>query len=369
MGRRKPALESVVTEANFWSGKRVLVTGHTGFKGSWLSLWLAGRGAKVTGYSLDPATRPSMFERARVAEGMTSVIADVRDGARLAELVARERPEVVLHLAAQPLVRESYGDPVGTYATNVMGTVNLLEACRRAAELRAVVVVTSDKCYENREWVWGYRETDPMGGFDPYSSSKGCAELVTAAYGRSFFARGIPGGAAPRAATGRAGNVLGGGDWALDRLVPDMVRAFEEGRPVVIRNPRAVRPWQHVLEPLHGYLTLAERLFDDGAAQFDSAWNFGPAETDSRPVEWLADALCERWGSGARWELDSAAHPHEAHQLRLDCSKARTALGWTPRLTLETALDWTVEWYRASLAGEDVRDLTLAQIARYEALA
>lgn len=359
----------MVTQPEFWRGKRVLVTGHTGFKGSWLCVWLLARGARVSGYALEPATQPSMFERARLDEEMTSVIADVRDGDRLAKVVAAERPEIVLHLAAQPLVRESYGDPVGTYATNVMGTVNLLEACRRTEGIRAIVVVTSDKCYENHEWVWGYRESDPMGGFDPYSSSKGCAELVTAAYGRSFFHRGTQGGATTRAATARAGNVIGGGDWALDRLIPDMVRAFEARRSVTIRNPRAVRPWQHVLEPLHGYLTLAERLFDDTEARFDSAWNFGPAEADSRPVEWLADAVCERWGDSARWQLDSGAHPHEARQLRLDCSKARTALEWTPRLSLETALDWTVEWYRAALAGEDVREITAAQIARYEALA
>ncbi|HET7233281.1 MAG TPA: CDP-glucose 4,6-dehydratase [Longimicrobium sp.] len=359
MDHRARAVEGVVMAPEFWRGRRVLVTGHTGFKGSWLSLWLQRMGAQVTGYALAPDTTPSLFELARVEEGMDSVTGDVRDLDALAAAFAHARPEVVFHLAAQSLVRASYQDPVGTYATNVMGTVNVLEAARRAGGVRAVVVVTSDKCYENREWVWGYRENEAMGGHDPYSSSKGCAELVTAAYRSSFFGADI----GTSVGSVRAGNVIGGGDWAPDRLVPDAMRAFGAGEPLVVRNPRSIRPWQHVLEPLAGYLLLGERLCADPQAA--EGWNFGSEHDDSRPVGWVADRLAGLWGDGARWEQDPGTHPHEARSLRLDSAKARDRLGWAPRLPIGAALEWTVEWYRAAAGGADARALTEAQIQRY----
>ncbi len=345
-----------------WSGRRVLVTGHTGFKGSWLSLWLHSLGAEVTGFALPPPTEPSLFEAARIGELVRHVEGDVRDLAALQKAVAEARPEVVFHLAAQPLVRLSYEEPVETYATNVMGTVHLLEAVRQASGVMAVVSITSDKCYENREWVWPYRESDPMGGHDPYSSSKGCAELVTAAWRSSYFAH-----EGPLLASVRAGNVIGGGDWAADRLVPDLVRAFEAGLSPLIRSPDSVRPWQHVLEALGGYLLLAERLLA-GERDFAEGWNFGPADEDARPVSWIVDRMRAAWGGGAADALpDTGARPHEAGLLRLDCSKARAALGWRPALRLEQALDWIVGWHKAVGAGEDARAVTLAQIADYSA--
>ncbi len=348
----------------FWKGKKVLITGHTGFKGGWLAIWLQKLGADVLGYALSPPTEPSLFEVARVADGMTSITGDVRDLEHLKAVVAEHRPEIVIHMAAQALVRYSYRNPVETYATNVMGTVNVLEAVRQTESVRVVVNVTSDKCYENKEWVWGYRENEPMGGHDPYSSSKGCAELVTSAYRNSYF----PVADYPRhgvaIASARAGNVIGGGDWAQDRLVPDVVNAFMEGRPVIIRSPRAIRPWQHVLEPLSGYLCLAEQLWERGA-ELAQGWNFGP-DDDARPVLWIVKYLADLWGEGAGWELDSAEHPHEAHYLKLDCSKAKSLLAWSPRLRLTTALEWTVEWYQGYRRDEDMRCLTEAQIARYE---
>ena len=351
-----------MTGRAFYRGKRVLVTGHTGFKGSWLSLWLQGAGADVSGFALAPPTEPSLFDLARVGRDMRSEIGDVRDEGRVARFVAEVGPEIVFHLAAQPLVRESYDRPVETFATNVMGTAHVLEAARRAGTARAVVVVTSDKCYENREWVWGYREDEAMGGHDPYSSSKGCAELVTAAYRRSFFASG------PTAvASARAGNVFGGGDWAKDRLVPDAMKAFVEGRPLLLRNPSATRPWQHVLEPLDGYLALAEALYNEGDA-FAGGWNFGPREEDARPVREVVESLVARWGDGASWGLEPGSQPHEAHSLRLDCSKARARLGWRPRLDLETGLRWTVDWYRGLAGGADARALTLHDLERFEKL-
>lgn len=367
MGFRQSPLEGLVMDRAFWSGKRVLITGHTGFKGSWLSLWLQRMGAQVIGYALAPPTEPSLFEIAGVADGMTHILGDVRDLERLQAVLAEHRPEVVIHMAAQPLVRYSYQHPVETYATNVMGTVHLLEAVRHTEGVRVVVCVTSDKCYENREWVWGYRENEPMGGHDPYSSSKGCAELVISAYRRSFFPPEEYARHGVAVASVRAGNVIGGGDWAQDRLIPDIMRAFLEGRPVVIRSPGAIRPWQHVLEPLGGYLLLAERLWERGP-EFAEAWNFGPNDDDARPVAWIVEYLATRWGEGARWELDSGRHPHEAHYLKLDCSKAKNLLGWFPRLNLATALDWVVEWYRGHQRGEDMRRLTESQIARYEEL-
>jgi CDP-glucose 4,6-dehydratase len=351
----------------FWRGKAVFVTGHTGFKGGWLSLWLQQLGANVTGYALQPPTNPSLFDVANVGYGMASVIGDIRDGAKLMQAIQAAAPDIVLHLAAQPLVRRSYVDPVETYSTNVMGTVNLLEAVRQTPSVRAVVNVTTDKCYENKEWVWGYREDEPMGGFDPYSSSKGCAELVTAAYRNSFFNAAIHGGNTVALASARAGNVIGGGDWAEDRLIPDILRAIQNGQSVNIRNPHATRPWQHVLEPLSGYLALAEKLFTEGAA-FAQAYNFGPAEEDAQPVQWIVEQLTQRWGDGASWQLDGGTHPHEAHYLKLDCSKARATLGWTPRWHLGQALQAIIDWHKAHGAhggNQVMRALCLQQIKAY----
>lgn len=346
----------------FWRGRKVLLTGHTGFKGSWLSLWLADLGARVTGFALQPPTEPSLFEQARVAEVVDSRHGDIRDYAVLLEALREAAPEIVVHMAAQPLVRYSYANPIETYATNVMGTVHLLEAVRAVPSVRAVLIVTSDKCYENREWLWGYREDEPMGGYDPYSSSKGCAELVTSAYRRSFFSAD---GGQVAVASARAGNVIGGGDWAQDRLIPDMLRGFCDGRPVVVRNPLAVRPWQHVLEPLAGYLTLAQALVERGPA-FAEGWNFGPSDDDVHSVQWIADRLVALWGEGASWELDRAAQPHEAAHLKLDSSKARARLGWRPRWPLELAMRHIVEWQRAMLGGADMRQVTLNQIRNYQ---
>ena len=344
-----------------WTGRRVLVTGHTGFKGSWLSLWLGAMGAKVTGFALPPPTDPSLFEAARVAQGLHHIEGDVRDLGAVVAAFEQSRPHIVFHLAAQPLVRHSYSEPVETYATNVMGTAHVLEAARRVPGIKAIVAVTSDKCYENREWVWPYREEDPMGGHDPYSSSKGCAELVISAWRRSFFAED-----GPLLASVRAGNVIGGGDWAADRLVPDLVRAFEQGVPPLIRSPASVRPWQHVLEALGGYVTLAERLLA-GERNFADGWNFGPSDEDARPVSWMVERMRAAWGGAPEAVGDSAPSPHEAGLLRLDCSKARAALRWRPALPLAEALDWIVAWHKAVAAGEDARAVTLRQIADYQA--
>ena len=351
--------------AAFWQGKRVFLTGHTGFKGGWLSLWLQQLGAEVTGYALEAPTTPSLFEVAGVARGMVSIIGDVRDGEALKRAMAQARPEIVIHMAAQPLVRYSYVNPVETYATNVMGVVNLLEAVRATPGVRSVVNVTSDKCYENREWPWGYRENEAMGGYDPYSNSKGCAELVTAGYRSSFFnaekyaEHGIALG------SGRAGNVIGGGDWAMDRLIPDMLRAIGAGQPVMIRNPHSIRPWQHVLEPLSGYLTLAEKLYTEGPVHAEG-WNFGPHDTDAKPVEWIIERMTQEWGAGASWSLDGQNHPHEATYLKLDCSKARGQLGWHPRWDIGQTIAKIVEWHKACDQGADMRAMTLAQITTYQ---
>ena len=347
----------------FWGGKRVFLTGHTGFKGSWLSLWLQSLGAEVTGYALQPPTSPSLFQSANVGDGMASIIADMRDLAMVQKAMQVAQPEIVIHMAAQALVRYSYQSPVETYATNVMGTVHLLEAVRNTPNVRAVVVVTTDKCYENKELVWGYREDEPMGGYDPYSSSKACAELVASAYRRSFLQdQGVA------LASARAGNVIGGGDWAQDRLIPDILSAFEQGKRAYIRNPHAVRPWQHVLEPLRGYLTLAERLFEQGS-DIAEAWNFGPRGEDAKPVGWIAEKVVQLWGGGVQWQLDIGDHPHEANYLKLDISKASTRLNWLPALTLNDALKLTVDWAKQRRAGADVRELTLSQIRNYYALA
>lgn len=357
-------MESMVTNSGFWQGKRVFVTGHTGFKGGWLCLWLQKMGAEVTGFALPPPTDPSLYEAAGVAQGMRSHLGDIRQGDELARVLAESRPDVVFHLAAQPLVRHSYSHPVETYATNVMGTVHLLEAVRQAPSVRSVIIVTSDKCYENREWPWGYREIDPMGGYDPYSNSKGCAELVVSAYRSSYFNPGYYQEHRVALASVRAGNVIGGGDWAADRLVPDIIRAVSAGQPVRIRNPHAVRPWQHVLEPLSGYLLLAQRLYEQGE-RFGQGWNFGPADDDAQPVSWIVDRVADLWGDDARWELEGGEHAHEANYLRLDCSKARADLQWQPKWRLGQALERTVEWYRANGLGADMRQVTLDQIDAY----
>ena len=351
----------------FWQGKRVLLTGHTGFKGSWLSLWLQSMGAQVTGYALAPPTNPSLFEIAEVAQGMTSVIGDIRDLSKLQAVFAEHQPEIVIHMAAQPLVRYSYQNPVETYSTNVMGTVHLLEAVRNTSGVKVVVNITTDKCYENREWVWGYRENEPMGGFDPYSNSKGCAELVSAAYRSSFFNANNYAQHGVATATVRAGNVIGGGDWAQDRLIPDILAAFEQGRKVDIRNPHAIRPWQHVMEPLRGYLTLAEQLFEHGPS-FGEGWNFGPNDEDAKPVGWIVEQMAALWGADAQWQIDSGEHPHEAHYLKLDISKARSRLNWLPALRLKDALALIIDWSKQREVGANMRQLTLVQLQAYQAL-
>lgn len=351
----------------FWEGKKVLVTGHTGFKGGWLSLWLQSKGAKVSGFSLQPPTTPSLFEVARVGEGMHSHVGDIRDFEHLRRILGEEKPDVVFHLAAQPLVRYSYANPVETYATNVMGTVHLLEAVRQAGNVRVVVNITSDKCYENREWVWGYRENDPMGGYDPYSSSKGCAELVASAYRNSFFNPQDYAKHGLALASVRAGNVIGGGDWAEDRLIPDMLRAIAAGQPVVIRSPHAIRPWQHVLEPLMGYLLLAEKMWENGP-EFSEGWNFGPNDDDAKPVEWIVNKMTGQWGDGATWKLDEREHPHEANYLKLDISKAKLRLGWRPRLRLEDTLQRVVAWHKAHQSKAEMRQFTINQIEEYAQL-
>lgn len=360
-------MESVVMNTGFWAGKRVFLTGHTGFKGSWMSLWMQQLGAEVYGYSLAPQTQPNLFELARVESEMVSGIGDVRDPRKLAEALEFARPDFVIHMAAQSLVRGSYADPVGTYATNVMGTVNLLDAVRNCRSVRAVVIVTSDKCYQNREWFWGYRENDPLGGHDPYSSSKGCAELVTSAYRSSFFPASDYERHRVAIASVRAGNVIGGGDWANDRLIPDIISAFEKRRPARLRSPDAIRPWQHVLEPLSGYLRLARKLFEQGA-DYASAWNFGPHEEGIKPVRWIADNMVKLWGGEASWSLDVSPKPHEAHYLRLDAAKASSELGWNACLDLQTALEWVVEWAKLRQKGADMRAACLDQISRYDSL-
>lgn len=356
-------------DKSFWAERRVFLTGHTGFKGSWLSLWLQSMGADVTGYALapEPGGR-SLFELARVGDGMRSVIADLRDASTVARELKAARPDIVIHMAAQALVRESYATPLETYAVNVMGTAHVLEAVRYAPEVRAVISVTTDKCYENREWAWGYRETDHLGGFDPYSSSKAGAELVTAAYRSSFFNPAQHAQHGVAIATARAGNVIGGGDQARDRLVPDILAALGRGEPVRIRNPQSIRPWQHVLEPLSGYLRLAELLASPGGASFAEAWNFGPADDDAQTVEWIVQRLLERWGDSPGWVHDAVPQPHEANYLKLDCSKARLRLGWAPQWSLATALAAIVDWQRGMAQGDDVRAVTLAQISSHQSV-
>ncbi|APG18796.1 CDP-glucose 4,6-dehydratase [Kosakonia radicincitans] len=351
-------------DASFWKGKRVFITGHTGFKGSWLTLWLQSMGAVLKGYSLNPPTEPSLYESAAVDDLIDSTIGDIRNFDQLHAAISAFRPEIVFHMAAQPLVRLSYDEPIETYSTNVMGTVHLLEAVKRVGGVKAIVNITSDKCYENREWVWGYREHEAMGGYDPYSNSKGCAELVASAYRNSFFNEKDYAKHGVALASVRAGNVIGGGDWAKDRLIPDILRSFENNQTVIIRNPHAIRPWQHVLEPLSGYITIAQRLYEEGPA-FAEGWNFGPREDDAMPVQFIVETMVKIWGDDAAWLLDGNEHPHEAHYLKLDCSKARMRLGWQPRWNLVETLERIVKWHKAWIAGEDMLARSRNEISEY----
>lgn len=345
---------------DFWSGRRVFLTGHTGFKGTWLAVWLNRLGAKIFGYALPPATNPNAFDLARVGELIVDIRGDVRRRDDLGAALATTKPEIIIHMAAQSLVRESYVDPIGTLATNIMGTAHVLESARYCPDLKVVLVVTSDKCYRNAERAEPYREDQPLGGHDPYSASKGCAEIITESFRGSYFSV-----AGPAIASARAGNVIGGGDWAADRLVPDLIRAFTAGRRAQLRCPEAVRPWQHVLEPLHGYLALCEHLWRDGG-RFAEAWNFGPAAADARPVRWIADRVSAIWGQNAGWNMDTGAQPHEARMLLLDSGKATVRLGWSPRWDADRAVEETVAWYRRWHSGEDARSLMLEQIAAFK---
>ncbi len=343
---------------NFWKNKKVFITGHTGFKGSWLCLWLNLLGAKVTGYALKPPTKPSLFEICKMDDLVRSITADIRDLGSLKKTIMAAKPEIVIHMAAQPLVRRSYKDPVETYAVNIMGTVNLLESIRSCPSVRAVINVTTDKIYENKEKTTGYRETEPLGGYDPYSSSKACSELVTSAYRDSFLKNGIA------VATARAGNVIGGGDWGVDRLVPDFIRAILKGEKIHIRNPKAIRPWQYVLDPLNGYLILARKLYE-GGQRYAEAWNFGPADKDAKTVEWLVRTLCSKWGKDASYVVDKKEHPHETRLLMLDSSKAKDALKWSPKVDIESAIDNITQWTRAYKGKKDMRKVCIDQISEY----
>lgn len=355
-------MKAAYVDPSFWCDKRVFLTGHTGFKGGWLAFWLASMGAKVTGYALAPNTTPNIFDVLGIGSLVEKThIADIRNLESLQNAMLSCGPDIVIHMAAQPLVRYSYVNPVETYATNVMGTVHLLESTRTVDSIRATVVVTTDKCYENKEWVWGYRENEPMGGCDPYSSSKGCAELITSAYRRSYFSCA---NSTNQVASARAGNVIGGGDWSEDRLIPDAIRAFELGQLLRIRNPLATRPWQHVLEPLSGYLILAQALYEKGKP-FDSSWNFGPHDKDNRTVEEVVELLISSWDGAARWEKECSEQLHEANLLMLDCSKARSQLGWAARWNLETAILEITKWHKAFVAKENMQEISLAQINLY----
>ena len=363
MGRKKSSLENMVKtmilNVEFWKDKRVFVTGHTGFKGSWMCLWLESMGADIAGFSLNPLDSPNLFSEAKVGENIKNTFADIRDQKALVDAISTFNPEIVIHMAAQPIVRRSYENPIETYSTNVMGTVNLLDAIRHLPGVRAVVNVTTDKCYENKEWLWAYREDEPMGGHDPYSSSKACSELVTRAYMKSYYSSSSTG-----LASARAGNVIGGGDWSNDRLIPDILLAFQEKIPVVIRNPQSIRPWQHVLEPLHGYLLLAEKLYNEGHL-YSEAWNFGPKDDDAKAVEWILDEMATKWGDGASWVNDINENPHEANFLKLDISKANARIGWSPKWNLNQTLGYIVSWHKDWLNKRPARDICLEQIAQF----
>jgi CDP-glucose 4,6-dehydratase len=344
----------------FWRKRRVYLTGHTGFKGSWLSIWLVKMGATVKGYSLAPVTSPSLYSVANVEDVVDSEIGDIRNFEKLSKSIKAFNPDIIIHMAAQTLVRYSYQNPLETYETNVMGTANVLEAARQVSNIKAIVSVTTDKCYENREWEWGYRENEPMGGHDPYSSSKGCAELVTSAYRRSYFSSEE----SASLASARAGNVIGGGDWANDRLIPDILKAFEKSESVIVRNPLSTRPWQHVLEPLSGYLVLAQKLFIEGD-RYAEGWNFGPKDEDCKSVNWILDKMVAKWGDGASWKLDKNNNPHEASFLKLDISKANSRLKWMPKWDLEFSLKSIIEWHKAYISGCDMNEYCINEINRY----
>ncbi len=353
-----------VMQKKFWKNKRVFITGHTGFKGGWLSLWLQHMGANVKGFALAPNSTPSLFDIASVGSGMESDIGDIRDYGLLEKSISDFEPEIIFHMAAQPLVRLSYDSPIETYETNVMGTVNLLDICRKQPSIKAIVNITSDKCYENKEWVWGYREDEAMGGYDPYSSSKGCAELVASSFRNSYFKPSNYEDHGVGLVSVRAGNVIGGGDWSLDRLIPDIIDAFQKKYPVEIRSPNAIRPWQHVLEPLSGYLVIAENLYDNGR-EYSEAWNSGPSDTDAQPVENVVGMLADAWGEGASWFISDGEHPHEANYLKLDCSKAKMRLEWSAKWDLGTTIEKIVAWYKAWLDGEDMHTFTIKEIQAY----
>ena len=358
-------MEGLGMSKTFWENKKVLITGHTGFKGSWMSLWLQIKGAYLTGYALPPPTTPSFFETGNLKKDMRSIIGDVRDLRHFKTVVETHRPEIIIHMAAQPIVRYSYINPIETYSTNIMGTVNVLEAVRQTNSVKVVLIITSDKCYDNKEWLWGYRENDPMGGHDPYSSSKGCAELITSAFHRSYFSKENFKKYGVAIASARAGNVIGGGDWGQDRLVPDIMRAIMENQPVLIRNPNAQRPWQHVLEPLSGYMRLIKKLWKNGE-EFAGGWNFGPEDSDCKAVSWIMKNLDHLWKENIDWKLDSVDHPHEATYLKLDCSRAKKLLGWYPKLKLATALEWVAQWYSVYFDSRKIREISEKQISQYE---
>ena len=352
-------------DPSFWKNKKVFLTGHTGFKGSWLSLWLTSMGAEVTGFALPPSTESDIYNSCDLDSFIKkSVFADVKDLRAVEQAMKQASPDIVIHMAAQSLVRFSYNDPVETFATNVMGTVNVLESARSISSLKATIIVTTDKCYENKEWDWGYRENDPLGGLDPYSSSKGCAELVTLAYRHSFFNVTSNNKSTNSVASARAGNVIGGGDWSKDRLIPDAIRAFLSNKPLLIRNPLATRPWQHVLEPLSGYLILAEALYKNGS-KFATSWNFGPRDEGTRSVSDVVDLLIRQWGEAASWVKDGDVQPHEAKLLKLDCSKAKIGLNWSPKLDLERAIEMTTDWYKSNSCSQDMRKFSLKQINNF----
>lgn len=351
--------------SSFWNNKKVLITGHTGFKGSWLALWLQSLGAKVTGYSLEPSTHPNLFEQANVSDGMESIIGDIRDQIQLQQVFIKHQPEIIFHLAAQALVRESYLDPVTTYTTNVIGSLNVLEAIRHTSSVRAVVMVSSDKCYDNKEWPWGYRETDPIGGHDPYSSSKGCMEIMLASYRSSFFPFNKYTEHGTAIASARAGNVIGGGDWAKNRLVPDIVSHIQNKQDITLRYPNAIRPWQHVLEPLAGYMRLAELLFLEGC-DYAQSWNFGPEEHSAKSVKWITDYLLSVSDAGIDIKIEDQEQPHEAAYLKLDCSKAAMKLNWQPKWSLQEALDKVLDWVENHQ--QNARSTCLEQIAEYSKL-
>lgn len=344
----------------FWNEKKVLITGHTGFKGSWLAVWLKMLGARVSGYALAPDTQPNLFENLNLENEIESHTGDIRNLPEFEKTLQKFQPEIVFHLAAQSLVRRSYRQPMETYETNLLGTVNVLEAVRKTGFVRSVVVVTTDKVYENKEWLWAYRENERLGGFDPYSSSKACAELAVAAYRNSFFGDGKC-----LIATARAGNVIGGGDWSEDRLLPDVFRSLIFGKKLEIRHPASIRPWQHVLEPLQGYMSLAEKLYH-GEKKFAAAWNFGPAEEDSKTVGWILEKIKQFWNEPVNWEIARELQPHEAGILKLDSAKARNELGWLPKLSLDEAVNLTVSWYKEFKNKSDLYETTIKQIDCYQ---